>query len=481
MKLWKEVIEMLFNSFEFLFIFLPITFIVYFLLNKLKLIKVATAWLVLASLVFYSYWKIDYLPLILISMIFNYSIGSTLSHETKLKINRKLIMIFAIIANVGLLAYYKYFDFLIKNINMILHQNFNYMHIVLPLAISFFTFQQIAYIVDSYENKTKEYDFLTYALFITFFPQLIAGPIVHHKEMMPQFANLKNRLINHKNISIGLFLLGVGLFKKVIIADNLSPFVINVFDYIPVLSCLEAWCASISYTFQLYFDFSGYCDMALGIGYLFNIILPQNFNSPYIAENIQDFWRRWHMTLSRFLRDYIYIPLGGNRNGKFKTYRNLFLTFLIGGLWHGANWTFVVWGALHGTGMCIHRFWKTLNIKIPHIISMLLTFLFVNFAFVYFRALTLTKANSIILSMFGKNGFAPISIDKMRLVFENGDLKISLLLLIGGFILIFFFKNSVELAKQFKNNWIYFAATTILLLVSILSMNKVSEFLYFQF
>ena len=472
---------MLFNSIEFLFIFLPVTFFVYFLLNKLKLVNMATGWLVIASLAFYSYWKLDYLPIILISMLFNYSIGKTLSDDNKLKINKRLIMIFAVAANVGLLVYYKYFDFLIQNINAVFHQNFNYMNIVLPLAISFFTFQQIAYIVDSYEGKTKEYDFLTYALFVTFFPQLIAGPIVHHKEMMPQFANLRNRFINHKNISIGLFLLAIGLFKKVIIADNLSPFVIMSYENIPVLTFFESWCASLCYTMQLYFDFSGYCDMAMGIGYLFNIVLPQNFNSPYIADSIQDFWRRWHMTLSRFLRDYIYIPLGGNRNGQFKTYRNLFLTFLIGGIWHGANWTFIIWGAMHGVMICIHRFWKNLNIKMYHWFAVLITFLFVNFTWVYFRAPHISKANEVIKSMFGLNGFAPIVIDKLRLSFFGGNIKISLFLIIPAIILIFFVKNSVEFSKKFKPNWIYFTATFVMFLISILSLNKISEFLYFQF
>ena len=472
---------MLFNSIEFLFIFLPVTFFVYFLLNKLKLVNLATGWLVIASLAFYSYWKLDYLPIILISMLFNYSIGKTLSDDNKLKINKKLVMVFAVIVNVGLLVYYKYFDFLIQNINAVFHQNFNYMNIVLPLAISFFTFQQIAYIVDSYEGKTKEYDFLTYALFVTFFPQLIAGPIVHHKEMMPQFANLRNRFINHKNISIGLFLLAIGLFKKVMIADNLSPFVRMSYENIPVLTFFESWCVSICYTMQLYFDFSGYCDMAMGIGYLFNIILPQNFNSPYIADSIQDFWRRWHMTLSRFLKDYIYIPLGGNRNGQFKTYRNLFLTFLIGGIWHGANWTFIIWGAMHGIMICIHRFWKNLNIKMYHWFAVLITFLFVNFTWVYFRAPHISKANEVIKSMFGLNGFAPIVIDKLRLSFYGGSIKISLFLIIPAIILIFFVKNSVEFSKKFKPNWIYFIATFAMFLVSILSLNKISEFLYFQF
>ncbi len=472
---------MLFNSIEFLFIFLPITFIVYFYLNKMKLIKPASAWLVIASLIFYSYWKIDYLPLILISMVFNYSIGSVLSSNDNLKINKKLLMIFAVGANVALLGYYKYFDFLIQNINMIFQQDFNYMHIVLPLAISFFTFQQIAYIVDSYEGKTKEYDFLTYALFVTFFPQLIAGPIVHHQEMMPQFASLRNRIINHKNISIGLFLLAIGLFKKVMIADFLSPFVKPAFDEIQILTCFEAWCASIAYTLQLYFDFSGYCDMAMGIGYLFNIKLPQNFNSPYKSESIQEFWRRWHITLSRFLRDYIYIPLGGNRLGDFKTYRNLFVTFLIGGIWHGANWTFVIWGALHGVAVCINRFWKKLNVKLPHWVCVAMLFMFADITWVYFRASSIHKANQIIASMFGFNGFAPVVIDKLRLSFENGSLKLSLLLLIPSLILIFFVKNSTEFAQKFKPNAVYFTATLLMLLISILSINKVSEFLYFQF
>lgn len=472
---------MLFNSIEFLFIFLPITFFVYFSLNKLKFIKLATAWLVVASLIFYSYWKIDYLPIILVSMIFNYAVGSTLSNEQSLKINRKLLLIIGILGNIGALCYYKYFDFLIANINAIFHADFNYMHIILPLAISFFTFQQIAYLVDSYEGKTKEYDFLTYALFITFFPQLIAGPIVHHTEMMPQFAKLRNRLINHKNITIGLFLLAIGLFKKVMVADYFAIFAKAAFDSGSILSCFQAWCASFAYTFQLYFDFSGYCDMAMGVAYMFNIVLPQNFNSPYKADSIQDLWRRWHMTLSRFLKDYIYIPLGGNRKGTLKTYRNLFLTFLIGGIWHGANWTFVIWGTMHGLGLCLHRLWKNLNVQMPKFIAVLITFLFVNFSWVYFRATTIERANSIIASMFGFNGFEPIIINKLRFSFDNGNLKLSILLLLSGFILAFCFKNSVEFSKKIKPNLVYFTATLVMLLISILSINKVSEFLYFQF
>ena len=353
--------------------------------------------------------------------------------------------------------------------------------IALPLGISFFTFTQIAYLVDAYKKEVREYDFLNYALFVTFFPHLIAGPILHHSEMMPQFANLRKKIINPRNISVGLFLLAVGLFKKVMIADFLSPFVKDMFDGGHTLAFAEAWVASLAYTFQLYFDFSGYCDMALGIAYLFNIALPINFNSPYKANNIQDFWRKWHITLSRFLKNYIYIPLGGNRCGEMKTYRNLFLTFLIGGLWHGANWTFIMWGLMHGIATCIHRFWSKFNLKMHNLIAVVLTFLFINFTWVFFRSLTIHRAIDIIKSMFGMHGFVPLVIDKMRLSFFGGDVKLSLFLLIGCVVLAFFFKNSVQWAAKFKPNAIYLTVTFVLLIVSILSINKVSEFLYFQF
>ncbi|MBO5947883.1 MBOAT family protein [bacterium] len=472
---------MLFNSLEFLFIFLPITFIGYFLLNKFKLIEIAKAWLVLTSLYFYSYWKLDYLPIILISMIFNYSIGSTLVQRIKLNINKKTVFIFGILGNILLLGYFKYFDFLIENINNLFHQDFNYINIILPLGISFFTFQQISYLVDSYRNETKEYDFLNYALFVTFFPQLIAGPIVHHKEMMPQFENLRNKFLNLKNISIGLFLLAIGLFKKVMIADSLSPFVGQIFNEVLVPSFSQSWFGMIAYAAQLYFDFSGYCDMAMGIGYLFNIVLPQNFNSPYVADSIQDFWRRWHMTLSRFLRDYLYIPMGGNRKGNIKTYRNLILTFLIGGLWHGANWTFIIWGAFHGFGSAVHKIWHNFNIKIPKCLAVLITFLYTTLAFVFFRAESVDKAIIICQGLIGVNGFDLPIIDKLRITYTGWGLKLSLLVFIPAILLLFNPYNAVYWAKKFKPNWCYFIVTLICMLMSIMSINRISEFLYFQF
>lgn len=291
---------------------------IYFALNKQKLTKASKSFLVFSSLFFYSYWNILYLPLILISMLFNYTIGLTLAKVNK-KVSNKTLLSIGIISNLALLGYFKYADFFIDNVNFIFSANLPSLNIILPLAISFFTFQQIAYLVDSYRQQTKEYDFLNYALFVTFFPQLIAGPIVHHKEMMPQFANLKNKLINYKNIALGLFIFSFGLFKKVIIADTFAIWATNGFDNATTLSFIEAWATSLSYTFQLYFDFSGYTDMAIGLALLFNIKLPINFNSPYKSLNIQEFWRRWHITLSRFLKDYIYIPLGGNRRGGGQT------------------------------------------------------------------------------------------------------------------------------------------------------------------
>ena len=266
------------------------------------------------------------MPLILGSMFFNYIVGNSLNSK---KANKKLILTFGIIANLSLLGYFKYADFFIENYNYVVNANVPLLRITLPLAISFFTFQQIAYLVDSYRGETKEYDFLNYALFVTFFPQLIAGPIVHHKEMMPQFANKWNLAKNYKNIALGLFIFSIGLFKKVVIADTFAVWATNGFDVATKLNFFEAWVTSLSYTFELYFDFSGYTDMAIGAALLFNIKLPINFNSPYKATNIQDFWRRWHITLSRFLKDYIYIPLGGNRGGTSRHIQIYLLPFYL--------------------------------------------------------------------------------------------------------------------------------------------------------
>jgi D-alanyl-lipoteichoic acid acyltransferase DltB (MBOAT superfamily) len=274
-------------------------------------------------------------------------------------------------------------------------------NIILPLGISFFTFTQIAFLVDAYKGKVQEYDLLNYMLFVTYFPHLLAGPILHHSEMMPQFISRWNRAVRWRNIAIGLFLFSIGLFKKVIIADTFSGWAHSGFDMADTLNFFEAWATSLSYTIQLYFDFSGYTDMAIGASLMFNIRLPINFNSPYKAKDIQDFWRRWHMTLSRFLRDYIYIPLGGNKVGKYRNYGNLFAVFLIGGLWHGASWMFVIWGALHGGAIIIHRIWKDLGFRMWGWLGWFITFNFVNIAWVFFRAEDFENASLVLRGMAG--------------------------------------------------------------------------------
>src|SRR5574344_1675498 len=309
---------MLFNSIEYIFLFVPFVLIIYLFLNKKHLIVLSKCWLILASFFFYGYLTPKYIPLLIFSIFINFAVGSALN--TNLKTNKQLVFIIGIIINLLFLGYFKYMNFFIQNINSVFHSHLTLLHIILPLGISFFTFQQIAYLCDSYEGKAKEYDFLNYTLFIVFFPQLVAGPIVHHGEMIPQFNSLKNKFINWQNLSKGLFLFLIGLFKKVIIADTLAKWATLGFESNSALSFFEAWTTILSYTFQIYYDFSGYTDMALGVALMFNIKLPQNFNNPYKSIDIEDFWRRWHMTLSKFLKNYVYIPLGGNSRVPVRIY-----------------------------------------------------------------------------------------------------------------------------------------------------------------
>ena len=468
---------MLFNSYEFIFLFLPITFFIYFYLNHKRFTEASKAFLVFSSLFFYSWWNIAYLPIILTSMLVNYVLGNALAASISTNKNRfsqKAILTFGIVVNLSLLGYFKYSDFFIENFNTIFNTNADLLQLALPLAISFFTFQQISYLVDSYRQETKEYDFLNYALFVTFFPQLIAGPIVHHKEMMPQFAKTRNKIINYKNIAMGLFIFSIGLFKKVVIADTFAIWATEGFDVATTLTFFEAWVTSLSYTFQLYFDFSGYTDMAIGLGLIFNIKLPINFNSPYKAQNIQDFWRRWHITLSRFLKDYIYIPLGGNRKGEFKTYSNLMTTFILGGIWHGAGWTFVFWGFLHGLALVVHRIWSHLGFKLWSWLAWFITFNFINIGWVFFRAKEWDDAIKVLNGMFN--------------FVSNLDINILQLSYISIFLTIIFLKNSNEIIKLQLHKSITLFITAFLAIVSLLQMtniiiqaDKLSEFLYFNF
>jgi alginate O-acetyltransferase complex protein AlgI len=397
---------MLFSSPVFIFAFLPIVAGLYFFLNSAGKEKLGKQWLVLASLFFYGYWNPVYIPLILGSILANFLLASSIIAPMRTKQAKRRLLIFGITSNLSLLGIYKYSVFFTSNINHLFKSDLPILDLVLPLAISFFTFQQIAYLVDCYQGKIHKQNLTQYSLFVCFFPQLIAGPIVHHKEMMPQFDTRENAFINHKNIMVGLIILSIGIFKKLAIADTFSAWADSGFDSEKPLSILEAWGATLSYTFQLYYDFSGYTDMAIGAALIFNIRLPQNFNSPYKALNIQDFWRRWHITLSHWLRDYLYIPLGGSKSGECNTYINIFVTFLLGGLWHGAGWGFVIWGALHGSALCIHRAWQKTNLKLNRLTAWGLTFLFVHISWVFFRAESLEQAILIISSMLDFDSFA---------------------------------------------------------------------------
>jgi D-alanyl-lipoteichoic acid acyltransferase DltB (MBOAT superfamily) len=379
---------MLFHSYEFLFVFLPVVLAGFLLLEKAGRREAALGWLAVASLFFYGWWSYKDLVLILLSMTVNYAAVRMLSRRPS-----RTLLAAGIVFNLALIVWFKYAGFLANNVAALTGSSFHLQAIVLPLGISFYTFQQISCLLDAYRGEAKEYSALHYALFVTFFPHLISGPLVHHREMMPQFARGQRVRKTAENIALGLSILVIGLFKKTAIADNLGVFADPVFagagrgDH---LSFLEAWGGALAYTFQLYFDFSGYSDMAVGAARMFGIVLPLNFNSPYKALNIVEFWRRWHITLSRFLRECLYIPLGGNRKGGVRRYTNLMITMLLGGLWHGAGWTFVAWGGLHGLYLCVNHAWRALKISMQsraaRLLSWGMTFLAVVVAWVFFRA-----------------------------------------------------------------------------------------------
>ena len=482
---------MLFNSYEFIFIFLPITLILYFWLNKYNKNRLAKAWLVIASLYFYSYFHKSYLILITVSILVNYFIGQKLSSNKYNIIQRKMLLIIGVVFNLGGLGYFKYYDFFVSNINTLLGTNFAILHILLPLGISFFTFQQLSFIVDSYKRYDLTYDFLDYCLFVTFFPQLIAGPIVLPTEMLPQFEAEENKKINWENMNKGLYIFSIGLAKKVIIADTIANFANAGFDMMDKLNFVEAWLTSISYTLQLYFDFSGYCDMAIGIGLMFNIILPTNFNSPYKSTNIQEFWKRWHMTLGRFMTNYLYIPLGGNRKGEVKTLRNLFIVFLASGIWHGAGWNFIIWGMLHGICIVIHRVWKNSGRKLNKLIGWFITINLVNIFWVFFRAQTVAGAMKVIEGMFDVNNLyyilthlkiiGDITRNYRELVNNNLGNKINILILIVALFITLFIKNSNEKIKIFKETKLISLNIIIYFIISIFLLNNISDFLYFNF
>ena len=473
---------MLFNSHAFLFLFLPITWFLFRANSSypFRAIFILTA----SSLVFYSYWNPKFVFLILISIFFNFFLGRLISKSAQKK--SFYLLVFGITINLLAISYFKYLNFFMENIFHLMAIPWERQDIFLPLGISFFTFQQIAYLVDAYQDQRSESHLMEYTLFVTFFPQLIAGPIVHHGDLLQKKKKKETFLLHWHTLAQGLALLAFGLFKKVVLADTFSPWVSAIFDSSVALSALEAWSGALAYTFQIYFDFSGYSDMALGLGKLFRIELPENFASPYQATSIGEFWRRWHMTLSRFLRDYLYIPLGGNRHGTFRRHVNLLATMVLGGLWHGAAWTFVLWGALHGVFLVVNHLWQTLRSRwhlrtLPPPLGWGMTFFAVVGGWVLFRAASLERAWSLFQSMFGVRGLGTWEAVTARGTLPGGVWELVALAGALWFCLrcprsTAWCENHLALPSWRTGVWVTGAA-----LGALLSLTEVSEFLYFQF
>lgn len=484
---------MLFNSHPFIFVFLPTILAFFFTFCYLKMPKMAQLTLLLASLFFYGYWDIRFLPLLTGSILFNYVSGNVIYKADE---SKKLFFTLASIGvNLALLFYCKYWNFFIEITQTAFSLDYSFIELILPLGISFFTFTQIAYLADVYQKRSVPCDFIAYGLFVTIFPHLIAGPILHHKEMVHQFNDSKMFRWSTPNFSQGCFLFVLGLSKKVLIADNLISIVKPIFDGPETtIPFIQAWAGAIAYTLQLYFDFSGYSDMAVGLGLLFNLHLPINFNSPYQASSVIDFWRRWHVSLSNFLRDYLYIPLGGNRKGESSKMRNLFLTMLLGGLWHGAGWTYVVWGALHGSFLIVNHLWRKLNIRMYQWTAQLLTMTSVIVAWVIFRSPSMTKASHILKGMLGFNGIVlpekyahkyhflhRIGISFADLEFSHfKSLHIAVLAVL--FALVLKGRNTNDWKDRFQEKPVFWGtACGLLFFMCVLKLDSFTEFLYYQF
>jgi alginate O-acetyltransferase complex protein AlgI len=508
----------LFNSFTFIFGFLPITLVGFLIIRRVAGLDASFGWLGAASLFFYGWWNPQLVVLLLGSLCANYIIGCGIIGSTSQR--ARVLFILGVVANLGLLGYFKYTDFFIGTMNDITGASWSLQSIVLPLGISFFTFQQIAWLADLRRGTAQKSSFLHYTLFVTFFPQLIAGPIVHHAEMMPQFTKPNARSAAN-NFTIGATVFGIGLFKKAVIADSMALYSTPVFEAAAVgqtLTIVDAWGGVLAYTFQIYFDFSGYTDMAIGLACMFCIMLPLNFNSPYKARSIIDFWRRWHMTLSRFLRDYLYVPLGGNRHGKYRRYTNLLIVMVLGGLWHGAAWTFIVWGLFHGVLLAINHLWRTCCVLLSRqspfvggfgqLLALMLTFLFIVVSWVFFRSENLDTAFAILSAMIGMNGFIlptvyepmlegvlsalPVTYAAMPLFGGATQITITALLL----VFVWTAPNTREFITKIEDslvdqgvlkinmqqataNWGFLLGT--LAALGLCGIFSVSEFIYFQF
>lgn len=501
---------MLFNSYIFLFAFLPLTFAGFVILSRFGQARVVVPWLLAMSLVFYGWWQPVYLTLLLGSVIANFLIGAAIVRRTQVGQSSGVLLGIGVIGNLVLIGWFKYLGFFAGISDALLGSGFGFIEVALPLAISFFTFQQIAYLVDCHRGLAGEPNIFKYGLFVTFFPQLIAGPIVHHSEVMRQYETAFSRGPSSLNVAIGVTLIAVGLFKKIVIADNLAVYATPIFDDADAgatIGFARAWAGTLAYTLQIYFDFSGYSDMAVGLARLFGIRLPINFFSPYRATSIIEFWRRWHITLSRFLRDYLYIPLGGSRHGSFRRYSNLMTTMLLGGLWHGAGWTFVVWGGLHGIFLIINHAWQHLTKNQEWLrgnifaqgFSWVLTILAVSVAWVFFRADTFDGALAIFYGLAGINDILPaMGLVSGEVYADSGIGKRVWRWLALAAVIAVLCPNIYQIMRRYRPvlgipnrkpllplRWrptvIWAGVTGIVLVASLVLLTQVSEFLYFRF
>ncbi|MFK8049117.1 MAG: MBOAT family protein [Halioglobus sp.] len=490
-----------FNSYIFIFAFLPLVLLGYYSLNHMGYLRAGKFWLLGGSWLFYGWWNPIYLPLLLGSILINYTIaGKIQSYGRSREIipPKKRLMILGVTLNVGLLAYYKYMDFFIFNANLIPGVEFGYLRLALPLGISFFTLQQIAFIVDCYRTGLKERDPVDYALFVSFFPQLIAGPIVHHREVMPQFRATDNRLFRSDNFVLGTFVFSIGLFKKVVIADSFEILVNHGFDTAETLNLLEAWLVHYSYTFQLYFDFSAYSDMAIGLALMFNIELPVNFRSPYKGTSIINLWQRWHITLTRFINTYVYKTI--LRSFPEITFKAgmaaSFLAMIVSGIWHGSAWTFVVFGILNGAAIVVNHLWRKSGIGMPDWLGWFITFHFFSFTLVIFRATNWDDVFKIYRGMLGLGDNAlQVAASKLMgldapwffTLASNGAQKDQWATWLLSAMMVFFIAfvalapNSMDMKDRFKPGKAVLLLQVVAFVFSVMMISKASEFLYFQF
>lgn len=501
---------MLFNSYIFVFIFFPICLVGYYGLLHYQQKKAAKIFLTAMSLWFYGYFNVYYLLIMIGSILVNYLFHRSLSRYPK-----KQIMILAVACNLGILFYFKYFDFFLSTVNSVFGTSILLRGILLPLGISFFTFQQISFVVDTYHGEIKNCGFIEYALFVSFFPQLIAGPIVNHSEMLPQFGEIGNKPVLWEQITEGMGLFILGLAKKVLIADTFGAGVDYGYANLAQIGRLDALLVICFYTLQLYFDFSGYCDMARGIGKMLGIEIPVNFNSPYKATNIIDFWKRWHITLNRFFMKYVYIPLGGNRKGEMRTYRNLLIVFLLSGLWHGAGWNYIVWGALHGVLYVITRFWQKRFAGMPSkseahnsyrkgksrklfmtCLSRIMLFVYVSVAWAYFRAESIRQANQMLVTAV-KGPVQKVSLelaecfrlDEFWYVIKVLHLDqmaysryiLMAVILAAGLYFAMAGPNAAQRMERMKYKQVSVIVFAVLAIWCVLTFSQVSTFLYFNF